>query len=250
MTDLNSDVGESFGSYQMGADEDVLAQVTSANVACGFHAGDPRTMDRTVGLAVAAGVAVGAHVSYPDLVGFGRRQLRVSADELLTDVLFQIGALEAFCRRHGTAVRYVKAHGALYNDLADDGALATAYGQAVLAYGGDLAVLTLAGSPSVGVLSDVGVRVVSEAFADRAYTKAGRLVSRRQPGAVITDPALVADRAWRIASGQAITATDGSALVVEAQSLCVHGDTPGAAKLAAAVRRSLADHAVEVAAFT
>ena len=174
MIDLNSDMGESFGSYRMGADEELLGHVTSANIACGFHAGDPRTMDATVALAVARGVVIGAHVSYPDLVGFGRRQLRVSHDELVTDVLYQLGALEAFCRGHGSQIRYVKAHGALYNDLADDADLASALADAVLAYRADLAVLVLAGSPAVGVLRGRGVRVVSEGFADRGYTAAGR----------------------------------------------------------------------------
>jgi 5-oxoprolinase (ATP-hydrolysing) subunit A len=249
MIDLNSDVGESFGSYRMGADEDLLGQVSSANVACGFHAGDPRTMDGTVRLAAAAGVVVGAHVSYPDLVGFGRRRMQLSAEELITDVLFQIGALEAFCRRHGTSVRYVKAHGALYNDLADDEDLAAAFADAVLAYGGDLAVLVLAGSPAVAVLRSRQIRAVQEGFADRGYTPAGRLVSRRAPGAVLTDPAVVADRGARIAAGEPIEASDGSAIVLDAESLCLHGDTPGAVELARALRRSLAEHAVAVAPF-
>ena len=164
----------------MGADEALLGQVTSANIACGFHAGDPRTMDATVALAAARGVTIGAHVSYPDLVGFGRRHLRVSPEELTTDVLYQIGALEAFCRRHGTAVRYVKAHGALYNDLAEDERLAGALADAVLAYHGDLAVLVLAGSPAAGVLDGRGIRVIREGFADRGYT-AGRPPGPAQP---------------------------------------------------------------------
>ncbi len=246
--DINSDLGESFGAYRMGADEDLLVHVSSANVACGFHAGDPRTMDRTVGLAVAAKVVVGAHVSYPDLVGFGRRHMRVSAEELIADVLFQIGALDAFCRRHKTSVHHVKAHGALYNDLAEDERLAGALADAVLAYG-DLAVLVLAGTPAVEVLQKRGVRVVREGFADRAYTPEGRLVSRREPGALITDPDAVAERSWRIASGQPVEASDGSQLIVDVDSICVHGDTPGAVELIRAVRRALADHAVEVAPF-
>jgi 5-oxoprolinase (ATP-hydrolysing) subunit A len=249
MIDLNADMGESFGSYRMGADEELIRYVTSANIACGFHAGDPRTMFTTVGLAAAAGVSVGAHVSYPDLVGFGRRQLKVSADELTTDVLYQIGALDAFCRRHGTSVRYVKAHGALYNDMADDEALAAALGDAVLGYGADLAVMVLAGSPAVDVLRAQGVRVVREGFADRGYTAQGRLVSRREPGAVRTDPAEVADRGLRLARAESIQAADGSPVTVEIDSLCVHGDTPGAVVLAAALRKSLADHDVEVASF-
>jgi 5-oxoprolinase (ATP-hydrolysing) subunit A len=250
MVDLNSDMGESYGAYRMGADEQLLELVTSANVACGFHSGDPRTMDATVRQAVATGTAVGAHVSYPDLVGFGRRHLQVSADELVTDVLFQIGALEAFCRRHGTAVRYVKAHGALYNDLAEDAVLAAALAEAVVAYGGNLAVLTLAGSPSVEVLAAGGVRVVREGFADRAYTPTGRLVPRRLPGAVLTDPVAVAARGLRIATKTPIESYDGSMVVVEAESICVHGDTPGAVDLAAALRRALADNDIEVAAFS
>lgn len=249
MIDINSDMGESFGSYRMGADEDLLGQVTSANIACGFHAGDPRTMDSTVALAAARGVTIGAHVSYPDLVGFGRRHLRVSAEELITDVLYQIGALEAFCRRHGTAVRYVKAHGALYNDLAEDEGLAGALADAVLAYHGDLAVLVLAGSPAAGILDDRGIRVIREGFADRGYTAAGRLVPRSRPGAVLTEPATVAERGWRIATGAAIEADDGSPLVLDVESLCVHGDTPGAVALAQALREVLTARSVEVAPF-
>ena len=249
MIDINSDMGESFGSYRMGADEDLLGHVTSANIACGFHAGDPATMDATVALAAARKVVIGAHVSYPDLVGFGRRHLRVSPAELVTDVLYQIGALEAFCRRHGTVVRYVKAHGALYNDLADDEGLAGALADAVLAYGGDLAVLVLAGSPAAAVLRDRGITVIREGFADRGYTAAGRLVPRSAPGAVLTDPAAVAERGWRIATGAAIAADDGAPLVLDVESLCVHGDTPGAVALARALREFLSARSVEVAPF-
>lgn len=249
MIDINSDMGEGFGPYKMGDDEALLGYVTSANIACGFHGGDPRTMDATVAHAAARQIAIGAHVSYPDRAGFGRRSLRVSADELITDVLYQIGALEAFCRSHGTAVRYVKAHGALYNDLADNEELAAAFADAVLAYGGDLAALVLAGSPAVNVLTDRGVRVVREGFADRGYTSQGRLVSRRQSGAVITDPAVVAERGWRIATGAEIQCAEGTPLVLAVDSLCVHGDTPGAVGLARALRAGLADHSVPVAAF-
>jgi UPF0271 protein len=249
MIDVNSDMGESFGAYAMGADEELLGYVTSANIACGFHAGDPRTIDATVARAAAGAIAIGAHVSYPDLVGFGRRSLRVSADELITDVLYQVGALEAFCRRHGTAVRYVKAHGALYNDLADNEELAAAFADALLAYGGDLAALVLAGSPAAEVVAKKGVRVVREGFADRGYTAGGRLVSRRLSGALITDPGAVAERGWRIATGAEIEAADGSPLVLAVDSLCVHGDTPGAVDLARALRAGLAAHSVPVAPF-
>jgi UPF0271 protein len=246
--DLNSDMGESFGSWAMGADEALLTHVTSANIACGFHGGDPRVMDATVAMAAERGVVIGAHVSYPDLVGFGRRSMKVSPAELTTDVLYQIGALEAFCRRHGTEVRYVKAHGALYNDLADDEQMAAALGEAITSYGG-LAVLMLGGSPAADVLRDQGIQVVAEGFADRGYTAAGRLVPRRQPGAVLTDPAAVAERGWRIATGAAIAADDGSELVLDADSLCVHGDTPGAVELARELRALLTAREVEVAPF-
>ena len=249
MIDLNADLGESFGAWTMGADAALLDQVTSANIACGFHAGDPRTMDAAVAMAAERGVAIGAHVSYPDLVGFGRRQIRVTADELITDVLYQIGALEAFCRRHGTAVRYVKAHGALYNDLAGDERLATALGEAVASYDRQLGVLVLAGSPAVGVLRDQGLRVVAEGFADRGYTAQARLVPRSQPGAVLTDAAAVAERGWRIATGAPIESDNGSPLVLEVASLCVHGDTPGAVDIARELRALLSARNVEVAAF-
>lgn len=248
--DLNSDMGEGFGAYRMGPDAELLELVTSASIACGFHAGDPRIMDATVRQAAERGVAVGAHVSYPDLAGFGRRQLKVSADELTTDTLYQIGALDAFCRRHGTSVRYVKAHGALYNDLAGNETLATALAEAVLAYDPGLAVLVLASSPAMEVISARGIRVVGEGFADRAYRPDGRLLSRREPGAVITDPAEVASRGAAIAAGHPVTASDGTELTVAADTICVHGDTPGAVPLATALRQALADSGITPRPFT
>jgi UPF0271 protein len=247
--DLNSDMGEGFGRYRLGPDAELLGLVTSASIACGFHAGDPRIMDATVRQAALRGVSVGAHVSYPDLAGFGRRHLAVSPDELTTDVLYQIGALDAFCRRHGTSVGYVKAHGALYNDLADDETLAAALAEAVEAYDRRLAVLVLAGSPAAAVLAGRGLRVVGEGFADRAYTPRGRLASRREPGAVITDPAEVAARGVRLAAGLPVTAVDGSQVSVEAGSICVHGDTEGAVDLAAGLRRALAEAGIECRPF-
>jgi UPF0271 protein len=248
--DLNCDMGEGFGPYRMGPDAELLDLVTSANIACGFHAGDPRIMDATTAGAVARGVSIGAHVSYPDLAGFGRRQLRVSTDELTTDVLYQIGALDAFCRRHGTSVRYVKAHGALYNDMADDETLAGAMADAAQGYGGGLAVLVLAGSAAAEVIGGRGVRVVSEGFADRAYTAAGRLVPRRLPGSVITDPAQVAERGVRLAQGLPVAAQDGTEISVAADTICVHGDTPGAVALATALRRALTDAGLTCRPFT
>jgi UPF0271 protein len=249
VTDINCDMGEGFGRWALGDDARLIGEITSASIACGFHAGDPRTMDATVALAADAGVRIGAHVAYPDLAGFGRRHLTVSVEQLVTDVLFQVGALQAFCTRHHTSVRYVKAHGALYNDLAEDVALADGLADAVLALDAGLVVLTLAGSPSLAVMGERGVSVVGEAFADRAYTAEGRLVPRSQPGALITDPRSVADRAWRIAAGEPIDARDGTPITIRATSLCVHGDSPGAVALAGAVRRSLTDHEIPVAPF-
>jgi 5-oxoprolinase (ATP-hydrolysing) subunit A len=248
--DLNCDMGEGYGPYRMGPDAELLGLVTSANIACGFHAGDPRIMDTTTAGAVARGVSIGAHVSYPDLAGFGRRHVRVSGEELTTDVLYQIGALESFCRRHGTSVQYVKAHGALYNDMADDETLAEALADAVLSYGGNLAVLVLAGSTAAEVISGRGIRVVGECFADRAYTRAGRLVPRRESGSVITDPAQVAERGVRLAQGLPVTAQDGTEITVTADTICVHGDTPGAVELATALRRGLAEANVTCRPFT
>lgn len=245
--DINCDMGE--GTGPAGADEQLLAAVTSANIACGFHAGGPATMDAAVRSAVAHGVSVGAHVSYPDRSGFGRRHLEVSDEELIADVLFQTGALQAICRRHGTEVRYLKAHGALYNDIVEDERLAHVYAEAVRAAGEGLAVLALAGSPTLSVLREQGLTVVPEAFADRAYSAAGRLVPRSVPGSVITDPGLVAQRAWQLAAGQPVATIDGGSLVVQAGSLCVHGDTAGSIELAREVRRTLTDHGVRPQAF-
>jgi UPF0271 protein len=237
--DLNCDMGEGYGTWRMAPDAELLGYVTSASIACGFHAGDPRTMDATVAAATERGVAIGAHVSYPDLVGFGRRHLRVSAEELVTDVLFQIGALHAFCRRHRTTVAYAKAHGALYNDLASDPTLAGALATALTAWGADIPALVLAGSPAVAVLEDRGIRVVQEGFADRAY----------RPGAVITDVEEVARRAGQLAARLPLTAVDGAPVVVAADSVCVHGDTPGSVALARRLREVLAAQDIDVRPF-
>lgn len=247
--DVNSDMGEAFGAYTMGPDAELLALVTSANVACGFHAGDPRVMARTVAMAAEREVAVGAHVSYPDLVGFGRRHLQIAPDELETDVLYQIGALDALCRRHGTAVRYVKAHGALYNDLAHDEALAVAMADAVARYGTSLALLALPGTAVSAAASAAGVRVVHEAFPDRAYSAEGRLVPRGVPGSVLSTPEAVAGRAVAMASGARFAASTGADVTVEVDTLCIHSDTPGAVALATAVRRALDDAGVAVEPF-
>ena len=246
--DLNADVGESYGAWTLGDDEAVLDVVTSANVACGFHAGDPRTLLRTVTAAAERGGVVGAQVSYPDLVGFGRRDMDLAPADVTADVIYQIGALAGIARAAGTEVRYVKPHGALYNRAARDPGVAAAVAAGVRSYDPALPVLLLAGSPGLDAVRDTGLTGVGECFADRAYTPDGRLVSRREPGAVLTDPVEVATRAVRMATGE-VVATDGSLLRLDARSMCLHGDTPGAAALARAVRDGLHAAGVVLAAF-
>jgi 5-oxoprolinase (ATP-hydrolysing) subunit A len=247
--DVNSDLGESYGAWSLGDDAALLDVVTSANVACGFHAGDPATIRRTVGAAAARGVVVGAQVGYPDLVGFGRRAMDVAPADLEADVLYQLGALEALCRVSGTRVRYVKPHGALYNRVADDPVQAAAVVAAVQAYDPTLPLLGLAGSAVQQCAVDAGVPFVVEAFADRAVTAAGRLVPRDRPGSVLHDPDEVVARAVRMVVEGRVTTADGTDADVEVASLCVHGDTPGAAALARAVRSALASAGVDVRPF-
>jgi 5-oxoprolinase (ATP-hydrolysing) subunit A len=247
--DLNSDLGEGYGRWTLGDDAALLEIVTSANVACGFHAGDPATIDRTVRTAVERGVAVGAQVSYPDLVGFGRREIDVPPGDLTADVLYQLGALEAFARAAGSRVRYVKAHGALYNRIVRDPVQAAAVAEAIRSYDPALPLLTLPGSAAAAAAAEAGIEAVGEGFADRAYTGDGRLVSRREPGAVLEDPGRVAARAARMATEGRVGTVDGGEVAVEVRSLCVHGDTPGAVELARAVRAALEEAGVVLEAF-
>ena len=247
--DLNSDLGEGYGRWALGDDDALLEVVTSANVACGFHAGDPATIDRTVRTAVERGVRIGAQVSYPDLAGFGRREMDVAPGDLTADVLYQIGALEAFAKAAGSRVRYVKPHGALYNRIARDPVQAAAVVEAVRRYDPALPLLTLPGSAAMDAARAAGIPVVGEGFADRAYTAEGRLVSRREPGAVLHDPERVAARARRMATEGRVETVDGGEVTVEVRSLCVHGDTPGAVELARAVRAALDDAGVRLEAF-
>jgi UPF0271 protein len=245
--DLNADVGEAFGSWVMGQDADVLAFVTSANVACGFHAGDPEVMDRTVALAVKAGVSVGAHPGHPDLRGFGRRALQASPEEIERDVLYQVGALQAFARAHGTRVAHVKPHGALYNQAAEDERVARAIARGVARAGRDLVLVGLASTTVMRAAAEAeGIRFAAEAFADRRYTPAGTLQSRREPGSVLTDPAAAAAQAVRIATEGRVTATDGREVELRADTLCLHGDNPAAVANAKAVRRALESAGVAV----
>ncbi|GII00494.1 LamB/YcsF family protein [Planobispora takensis] len=248
--DLNADLGESFGIWRLGDDAALLDVVTSANVACGFHAGDPVTIRRTCAAAIDRGVSIGAQVSYRDLAGFGRREMEMDPEELCAEVLYQIAAVDGIARAMGGRVSYVKPHGALYNRICRDPEQAEAVVVAVADYDRTLPVLTLPGSAVHDIAAREGVATVTEAFADRAYTPAGTLVSRRSPGAVLHDPGTVAARAVRMATDQVVTADDGSQVTVRARSICLHGDTPGAVRLARAVRDGLADAGVIVKAFT
>lgn len=247
--DLNSDLGESFGRWVLGDDAAVLGAVTSANVACGFHAGDPSTLRRTCAMAAAARVTVGAQVGYRDLAGFGRRFMDVTPEELADDVLYQIGALQAMCQVAGTRVRYVKPHGALYNAVVHHPAQAGAVVAAVRDYDPTLAVLGLPGSVLLEQARAAGLRGVSEFFADRAYLPDGALVPRTQPGAVLQEVAEVAARVVRMVTDGVVTAVDGSDIAVRAESVCVHGDSPGAVAMAVAVRDALTDAGTVMGAF-
>ena len=242
--DLNADVGEGCGD-----DAALMPLLTSASIACGAHAGDALLMQRTVLWAQQHDVAIGAHVSYPDREHFGRRDLKLPADRLTAEVLFQLGALAAITRAAGAQVRYLKAHGALYNRMAQDAETAEAVIAAVRGFDAGLPVLTLPDSVAMGVAKRWGVVAVAEAFADRAYAADGKLVSREQKGAVITDETLVAQRALDIARNQQVQSVDGRRVRIKARSLCVHGDTPGAVALARAVRNALELAGVELRAF-
>lgn len=248
--DLNSDLGESFGAWSMGDDTAMLEIVTSANVACGFHAGDPAGILRTLEAAAARGVAVGAHVSYPDLVGFGRRNMNVPAEQLSADVIYQIGALQGLARSVGTQVSYVKPHGALYNTIAADPVQAAAVIQAVLRIDPQLKLVCLANSPLIGWATEAGLTCVAEAFADRAYTAQGTLVSRGRPGAVLHDAELIAQRMLRLVRDGEIEAEDGQVIRLQADSICVHGDSPDAVDIARSVKHRLLEAGATLRAFS
>ncbi len=237
--DLNCDLGESFGAWTMGEDEAVLPHVSSANVACGFHAGDPTVMRRTVALAKAYGAAVGAHLSLPDLQGFGRREMRVSPDEAYDFTLYQVGALAAIARAQGVDLAHVKPHGALYNMAARDRALADAIAHAVHDLDPSLLLFGLSGSALPAAGDAVGLAVAHEVFADRAYRTDGSLAPRGTAGAVIDDPALAAARAAAFAAGEPVAAVDGTPLRLRADTVCVHGDRAGAGAFARALRGRL-----------
>jgi UPF0271 protein len=244
--DLNSDMGESFGPYTLGQDDALLDWVSSANVACGFHGGDPRVMGATVTLAQEKGVAVGAHPSFPDRVGFGRRDMVMTSDEISTDLLYQLGALDAFCRVAGVPMRHVKPHGALYNQIAADPDLARAVAQTIARYRRDLILVGLPGTAIERAAAVAGISFAREVFADRAYNDDGTLVSRRVAGALITDPAQVAHRAVRMVLQGTATTLLGGEVAVQADTICIHGDTPGAPELARTVRAALEANGIGV----
>ena len=237
--DLNADVGESLGPWAMGDDAALIPLVSSVNIACGFHAGDPATMERTVALAVAAGAAIGAHPGYPDLAGFGRRDLAMSPADLEAAVVYQVGALAAFAGAAGSKLHHVKAHGALYNRAAVDPGTAAAVARAVRRCSAELVLVGLAGSELLAAGEAEGLRVAAEAFPDRAYELDGTLRSRSLPGSLLTDSAAIAERAVVMARDGLVRAVDGTARSVRPSTLCLHGDTPGAVEHARAVRAAL-----------
>lgn len=247
--DLNSDMGESFGRWTLGDDESLLTVVSSANIACGFHAGDPAVMVRTLRNAAENGVTVGAHVSYRDLAGFGRRYVDESDEDLTADVMYQLAAIEGLATATGTHVSYVKPHGALYNRIVTDERQAACVIRAIQMVDDSLGLLTLPGSAVGRLAEQAGLAVYREAFADRAYTPSGTLVSRREPGAVITDPTVVADRVARMVSDGTVEAIDGTVVPITADSVCVHGDSPAAVAMAKAVRERLEAGGVTVRPF-
>lgn len=247
--DLNADLGEGFGTWVLGDDDAMLDLVTSANIACGFHAGDPLTLSRTVAAAAQRGVVIGAQVGYRDLVGFGRRFIDMDAEELTAEVIYQLGALDGLARSAGTAVRYVKPHGALYNTIVRDARQASAVVAAVVAYDRTLPVVGLPGSEFLRRAGDAGLPTVREAFADRAYTAQGTLVPRREPGAVLHEASSIAARIVSLVTTGEIRAVTGEMVAVTADSICVHGDSPGAVQITGAVRTALSAAGVELRPF-
>lgn len=244
--DLNSDLGESYGAFKIGYDDELFPLISSANVACGFHGGDPATLVRTIVACKKHGVAVGAHPGFPDLVGFGRRQMTVSASDLFADTLYQLGALDAICRAHDVRMQHVKPHGALNNMMAHERALSDALVEAVARFDASLLLFAMPGSELLNAGEARGLTVVHEAFADRAYNANGTLVSRALPSAMITDPAEAATRIVNLVSHKAIPTIDGGEYGLTAGTVCTHSDTPGAVEIVRAVRAALESAGVTI----
>jgi UPF0271 protein len=244
--DINSDLGESFGQYKIGNDENVLKYVTSANIACGMHAGDPVVMEKTVKIAVENGVGLGAHPGYPDLQGFGRRNMALTADEVKAYVIYQIGALQTFAHSVGKKLQHVKAHGALYNMAAKDIKIAMAIAEGIKLVDSDLILLALANSKMVEAAHEVGLKVAQEIFADRAYNPDGSLVARGTPGAMIHDKEVAIPRVVKMVTEGKVTAINGEEINIQADSICVHGDNPEALKFVEQIRNALTNAGVQI----
>ncbi|MFQ5841033.1 MAG: LamB/YcsF family protein [Thermodesulfobacteriota bacterium] len=244
--DINCDMGESFGVYRLGSDEEMMAHITSANIACGYHGGDPIVMERTISLAKSHGVSVGAHPGFRDLVGFGRRSMELTPQEVRNDLIYQVGALSAFAQIEGLSLQHVKPHGQLYNLAAKDESMTKAICEAILALEKNLILVALSGSKMAEIASKSGLKVAREAFADRAYHKDGSLVSRKRQGSVIHDPERVAERVIRMVQEGKIQSIEGDLIDLEADTICVHGDTPGAVQLAQTIRRKLQEAGIPV----
>jgi UPF0271 protein len=244
--DINCDMGESFGIYRLGFDEEMMSHITSANIACGFHGGDPIVMERTVSLAKQNGVSVGAHPGFPDLVGFGRRNMELAPQEVRNDIIYQIGALSAFAKTLGLSLQHVKPHGQLYNLAAKDEPMTRAICDALLTLEDSLILVALSGSRMAEIASKSGLKVAREAFADRAYHRDGSLVSRKKEGSVIHDPKRVAERIIRMVQEGKIQSIEGNLIDLEVDSICVHGDTPGAVQLAQTIRKNLEGAGIRV----
>jgi 5-oxoprolinase (ATP-hydrolysing) subunit A len=246
--DLNCDMGESYGAWKMGADAEVMPYISSANIACGFHGGDPATIRTTVKLALDHGVAIGAHPSLPDLQGFGRRVMKISPQEMYDLVVYQAGAVEAFARAAGGRLHHVKCHGALYNMAANDERLSEAMARAVKDLGGELMLYALSNSLMMATARKAGVRVAGEVFADRGYADDGTLAPRGEPGGMIEDADVAATRALEMIEKRFVLSLSGKRIPVSPDTLCLHGDQPGAVAFARAIRKAFAEHGIEVAA--
>ena len=244
--DLNSDLGESFGRYTIGMDDKIIPLITSANVACGFHASDPVVMEKTIAMAKEAGICVGAHPGYPDLMGFGRRNMNVTPAEAKAYTLYQIGALDAFCKANGLIMQHVKPHGALYNMAAKDYNLAKGICEAVAEYNKDLIIMALSGGQLVQAAKDMGLRTALEVFADRAYEEDGSLVDRRKEGAMVTDEDEAIARVIRMVKEKKVTAITGKDIPITADSVCVHGDGVKALAFVEKIRKALTEEGIEI----
>ncbi len=247
--DLNCDMGESFGIYTLGTDSAILPHITSANIACGFHAGDPVVMNRTIHRAVAHGIGIGAHPGFPDLMGFGRRIMDCSPQEIKAFMMLQIGAVGAFCRAHGVALQHVKPHGSLYNMALASESIARSIVEAIACVDRNLILMTLAGRRGncvVRIAEDAGLRIALEAFPDRAYTPEGALVPRSNPNSVVRDPEEAVERAVRMVKERRVIALDGSSVDLEAHTLCIHGDAPAAVDFIREIRKTMESHDVHV----